>query len=230
MTWSVATPRCVAPPSSICADGVKDARDRAKGRVVAAASADAVEVAEELVRAVEQVDDHAGGSRRPCLAEMHEEKDTRAVEFRGASGRGEDALIRSRGGHRRPSGDRRGLEDRVAAAHRRARADRAGRRPGRGPGAGRAGRGARALAGDRACRRIPAPGSWRRRSTARSISCAAARFSSESTGSSPATSRRRPKPRSRRSRRRSTTTSATTCCASSSPPATRSSRPRRGWR
>ena len=64
-----------------------------------------------------------------------------------------------------------------AAADRRAHAHGARRRARRGPGAGRARGGAGDVAASRASRTTRAPGSWPRRSAARSTCCAAARRS-----------------------------------------------------
>ena len=60
MTWSVATPTWVAPPSSICSTVCSTPVDGAEAAVVGlAAAAAAVEMAKQLVCAVDEVNDHA---------------------------------------------------------------------------------------------------------------------------------------------------------------------------
>jgi hypothetical protein len=59
MIWSVATPMCVAPVSSISYDRAQHAEHAALRRIDALReAAQAVEVAEQLVRAVDEVHDH----------------------------------------------------------------------------------------------------------------------------------------------------------------------------
>ena len=61
MTWSVATPTCVAPLLDHLQHRLQHADDGAERPVLALGeAAQAVEVAEQLVGAVDEVDDHSG--------------------------------------------------------------------------------------------------------------------------------------------------------------------------